>query len=156
MAEYDLVVRGGSVADGTGSGTRDADVAVKDGKIAAIGRMNGVAAKEGRTSAGMRQARIKNRSEKRRPTFTYTSHGSWICYDDSDRKSTASNLGETLRKSIVPKEPASAIDAASLARPVSEQGCRPALPHPGSEITLYVSGRAQMNAWRKAAIHPAP
>ena len=37
MAEYDLVVRGGTVADGTGTGTREADVAVKDGKIVTVG-----------------------------------------------------------------------------------------------------------------------
>ena len=30
MADYDLVVRGGTVADGTGSGLRESDVAVKD------------------------------------------------------------------------------------------------------------------------------
>ena len=35
MAEFDLVVRRGTVADGTGTGLREADVAVKDGKIAA-------------------------------------------------------------------------------------------------------------------------
>ncbi|MBL8558296.1 MAG: amidohydrolase family protein [Hyphomonadaceae bacterium] len=37
MAEYDLVVRGGTVADGTGGALVDADVAVKDGRIAAVG-----------------------------------------------------------------------------------------------------------------------
>lgn len=41
MADYDLVVRGGTVADGTGTGTREADVAVKDGKIAAVGKVSG-------------------------------------------------------------------------------------------------------------------
>ena len=46
MAEFDLVVRGGSVADGTGSGTRDADVAVKDGKIAAVGKVASSGAEE--------------------------------------------------------------------------------------------------------------
>jgi len=29
--EFDLVVRGGSVADGTGAALREADIAVKDG-----------------------------------------------------------------------------------------------------------------------------
>ena len=38
MADYDLVVRGGMVADGTGAATREADIAVKDGKIAAVGK----------------------------------------------------------------------------------------------------------------------
>jgi N-acyl-D-aspartate/D-glutamate deacylase len=38
MTEYDLVVRGGTVADGTGGALMDADVAVKDGRIAAVGK----------------------------------------------------------------------------------------------------------------------
>src|SRR4026209_420350 len=41
MADYDLVVRGGTVADGTGSGTREADVAVKEGRTAAVGEVGG-------------------------------------------------------------------------------------------------------------------
>ena len=46
MADYDLVVRGGTVADGTGTGTREADVAIKDGKIAAVGAVSGTGAEE--------------------------------------------------------------------------------------------------------------
>jgi len=46
MTDFDLVIRGGTVADGTGSGTREADVAVKDGKIAAVGKVTGTAAEE--------------------------------------------------------------------------------------------------------------
>jgi len=46
MAEYDLVVRGGSVADGTASGTREVDVAIKAGKIAAVGKVAGAGAEE--------------------------------------------------------------------------------------------------------------
>ena len=38
-ARYDLVVRGGLVIDGTGASGRSADVAVKDGKIVAVGRV---------------------------------------------------------------------------------------------------------------------
>src|ERR1700744_1793652 len=38
MVEFDLVVRGGAVLDGTGSEAREADVAVKDGRIAEVGR----------------------------------------------------------------------------------------------------------------------
>ncbi|MFM5918327.1 MAG: amidohydrolase family protein, partial [Novosphingobium sp.] len=37
VADYDLIVRGGTVIDGTGSDGRVADVAIKDGRIAAIG-----------------------------------------------------------------------------------------------------------------------
>ncbi|MGH9348781.1 MAG: N-acyl-D-amino-acid deacylase family protein [Vicinamibacterales bacterium] len=39
--EYDLVIRGGRVLDGTGNPFVLADVAVKDGRIAAIGRLPG-------------------------------------------------------------------------------------------------------------------
>ena len=46
MADYDLVVRGGTVADGTGTGTREADVAIKDGKIAAVGMVAGTGSQE--------------------------------------------------------------------------------------------------------------
>ena len=45
-AEYDLVIRNGSVADGRGGPLVEADVAVKDGKIAAIGKSLGKGAEE--------------------------------------------------------------------------------------------------------------
>ena len=35
----DLVIRGGAILDGTGAPPRVADVAVKDGRIAAIGKL---------------------------------------------------------------------------------------------------------------------
>ena len=40
-AEFDLVIRNGSVADGLGGPLVTADVAVKNGKIAAIGKIAG-------------------------------------------------------------------------------------------------------------------
>ena len=43
---FDLVVRGGTVVDGTGQGAFEADVAVKDGVIAAVGRVAGRGAEE--------------------------------------------------------------------------------------------------------------
>lgn len=46
MAEFDLVVRGGTIADGTGAGTREADVALKDGRIAVAGSVAGKRAEE--------------------------------------------------------------------------------------------------------------
>ena len=41
MSEYDLVVRGGQVVDGTGAQGITADVAVKDGEIAEVGKVSG-------------------------------------------------------------------------------------------------------------------
>ncbi|TAJ42027.1 MAG: D-aminoacylase [Reyranella sp.] len=45
-ADFDLVVRGGNLADGTGAALREADVAMKDGKIAAVGKVGGQGAEE--------------------------------------------------------------------------------------------------------------
>ena len=41
MSDFDLVVRGGTVLDGTGSAEQTADVAVRDGVIAEVGRVSG-------------------------------------------------------------------------------------------------------------------
>ena len=46
MAEFDLVVRGGMVVDGTGGDSFRADVAVRDGVIAEVGRVGGRGARE--------------------------------------------------------------------------------------------------------------
>ena len=43
MSEYDLIVRGGTVVDGTGAPARTADVAVSGGTIAEVGRVTGSA-----------------------------------------------------------------------------------------------------------------
>jgi N-acyl-D-aspartate/D-glutamate deacylase len=45
-AQYDLVIRGGMVVDGTGAEPRRADVAVKDGVIAAVGKVDGAGREE--------------------------------------------------------------------------------------------------------------
>ena len=43
---FDLIVRGGQLADGSGAPLREADVAVQDGKIAAVGDLRGQRAHE--------------------------------------------------------------------------------------------------------------
>jgi N-acyl-D-aspartate/D-glutamate deacylase len=44
--ELDLVIRNGSIVDGTGSAPRDGDVAVKGGRIVAVGKVAGSGAGE--------------------------------------------------------------------------------------------------------------
>ena len=41
MADHDLVIRGGVVVDGTGAPPRDADVAIDNGRITAVGTVDG-------------------------------------------------------------------------------------------------------------------
>ncbi|MDC8753512.1 D-aminoacylase [Erythrobacter sp. sf7] len=46
MAEYDLIIRGGTIVDGTGAPAYTGDVAIRDGLIAAVGQVSGTAAQE--------------------------------------------------------------------------------------------------------------
>src|SRR6476620_10933388 len=46
MAAHELVIRGGTVVDGTGAPARTADVAVDDGVVTAVGRVDGAGARE--------------------------------------------------------------------------------------------------------------
>ncbi len=46
MSEYDLVIRGGTIADGTGGALINGDLAISDGKISAIGEFAGSGAEE--------------------------------------------------------------------------------------------------------------
>ena len=43
---FDLVVRGGTVVDGSGAARFEADVGVRDGRIAAVGAISGSGAEE--------------------------------------------------------------------------------------------------------------
>ncbi|HMO64038.1 MAG TPA: D-aminoacylase, partial [Verrucomicrobiota bacterium] len=45
-ADFDLILRGGRVVDGTGNPAQFADVAIREGRIAALGRVTGTAARE--------------------------------------------------------------------------------------------------------------
>ena len=50
---YDLLIRNGRIVDGTGSPWYAADIAIRDGHIAAIGRLDSVTAKQTIDAAGM-------------------------------------------------------------------------------------------------------
>ena len=51
MTSFDLVIRGGTVADGTGEPLRTADVAITDGLITEVGKVGGSGHREiGRAS----------------------------------------------------------------------------------------------------------
>jgi outer membrane biosynthesis protein TonB len=46
MAEHDLIIRGGTVVDGTGAPARTADVAVSNGVVTEVGAVEGSATRE--------------------------------------------------------------------------------------------------------------
>ncbi|HCG69674.1 MAG TPA: amidohydrolase, partial [Gammaproteobacteria bacterium] len=46
MSQYDLVIRSGSVIDGTGQSAFTGDIAIKDGRIAELGKLSGRGARE--------------------------------------------------------------------------------------------------------------
>src|SRR6202789_1638667 len=50
---YDLVIRNGHIVDGTGSPWYAADIAIRDGHIAAIGHLDSAAARQVIDAAGM-------------------------------------------------------------------------------------------------------
>ncbi len=53
MAEYDVVILGGKIVDGTGNPWYNADVGIKDGKIARIGSLNRADAEKSIDASGL-------------------------------------------------------------------------------------------------------
>ena len=64
---FDLVVKDGMIVDGSGLPRYRADIGVKDGKIAEIGRINGAAAKETLNAEG--RVTCRRASPTARPTL---------------------------------------------------------------------------------------
>ena len=64
---HDLVIRGGDVIDGTGAPARNADMAVDNGKIVAVGDVSG--------AGGARFAPTAQSSHRASSTFTRTTTG---------------------------------------------------------------------------------
>ncbi|HXI67434.1 MAG TPA: hypothetical protein VNH41_05810, partial [Steroidobacteraceae bacterium] len=52
-ASYDLIIRNGHIIDGTGSPWYSGDIAIRGGKIAALGKLDGAAAKRTIDARGM-------------------------------------------------------------------------------------------------------
>ena len=52
-ARFDLVVKAGRIADGTGMPSFTADVGIRDGRIAAIGRVDASAARRAIDASGL-------------------------------------------------------------------------------------------------------
>ena len=50
---YDVVLRGGQVVDGTGAPAHQADVAIRDGRIAAVGDLSGAVAEQNLDATGL-------------------------------------------------------------------------------------------------------
>jgi N-acyl-D-aspartate/D-glutamate deacylase len=61
----DLVIRGGTVVDGSGTPGRRADVAIQDGRIGAVGEVRGP--RSGNVRDGARVARGHDAEEERQP-----------------------------------------------------------------------------------------
>ena len=53
MAEYDIIIRGGTIVDGTGMPRYVSDLAIKDGKVAKIGGLRGSGATQLLDASGL-------------------------------------------------------------------------------------------------------
>src|SRR3954468_7429672 len=80
MAEFDLVVRNGVVVDGTGLPRRRADVAVKDGKVAQVGFVEGRGARELDADGRVVAPGIVDPHTHYDPQLTFEPYGTSSCY----------------------------------------------------------------------------
>ena len=71
---HDLVIKGGTVVDGTGAPARTADVAITDGVVTEVGAVDGQGARDGRRRRRARHARLRRRAHALRlfPVFGKT------------------------------------------------------------------------------------
>ena len=72
MGDHDLIIRGGTVVDGTGAPARTADVAIDDGVITEVGQVDGAARADDRRRRPARHARASSTST---PTTTARRRG---------------------------------------------------------------------------------
>ena len=75
MGRSDFVIRGGTLADGTGSPLREVDIAIADGRIAEIGAVSG----SGREEIAAREASLSRpASSTSTPITTGRRYGSRV------------------------------------------------------------------------------
>src|SRR5262245_8392960 len=80
MPTYDLVVRNGTVVDGTGLPGRRADVGIKDGRIAAVGFVDGDAAREIDATGKVVAPGIVDVHTHYDPQLTFEPYGTSSCF----------------------------------------------------------------------------
>ncbi len=80
MATYDLVIRGGIVVDGTGLPRRRADVAVKDGRIAVVGFVEGDGEREIDATGRVVAPGIVDPHTHYDPQLTFEPYGTSSCF----------------------------------------------------------------------------
>src|SRR5579885_3051053 len=80
MATYDLVIRGGIVVDGTGLPRRRADVAVKDGRIAVVGFVEGDGEREVDATGRVVAPGIVDPHTHYDPQLTFEPYGTSSCF----------------------------------------------------------------------------
>ena len=84
---FDLVIRNGTIVDGTGAAPRDGDVAVKDGRIAAVGKVAGARPRGDRRQGPHRDAGLRRHPHAlRRPGRLGPAHGAVVLAWRDDRR----------------------------------------------------------------------